>query len=115
MSGNRQAVARLALGLLLLVPSALLAAAGPSAAGSVAAVVGRGSFVPLANGQGERFSLGPALADRLLAVPLGDTLAVEEFPIALGQRRAILFERIDVYAPDAKILRADRHGYTELP
>lgn len=43
------------------------------------------------------------------------TLTFDNLPLGIDRTGAVRMKRIDVYAPDAKILLADKNGYRELP
>ncbi|MFO1351997.1 MAG: zinc-dependent metalloprotease [Gammaproteobacteria bacterium] len=55
------------------------------------------------------------LAPALLAVASGESLPIADWPTAPGERRAVVFKRFDVYAPDARIWVAEQDGLREVP
>jgi hypothetical protein len=64
----------------------------------------------------EVVTFGESLAPALLGVPLEGEVQVEEWPVAAGERAAVVLTRFDAYAPDAKIWTVGRGGaLTEVP
>jgi hypothetical protein len=82
-----------ALFVLCLLPAAALAA--PSAA--------------------EIVTFGESLAPGLLRVPLDGEVRVDDWPVAPGERAAVVLTRFDVYAPDARIWKVENGRQTEVP
>ncbi len=60
-------------------------------------------------------TLDAATLGRLVQVPVGGTVEVVEFPAGPGVLAPMRFERIDVYAPDARIVEMTAQGERELP
>ncbi len=52
---------------------------------------------------------------RLARAPIGATVEVAEFPVGPGVLAAVRFERIDIYAPDARIIEMTADGEREVP
>jgi hypothetical protein len=61
----------------------------------------------------ERFELAEELPAELSTVV--DRLIVRDFPTAPGQRGDVVFERVELYAPTARIIAVDDAGERELP
>ena len=106
---------------LLLLPSP--AAARPDAAeeglirldGIRLDVPGRPTAAPDGSDSAEAVSLPPGLAARLLDLANGGTVLLEGWPLAAGERDDVELTRVDVYAPDARILEARGNRMVELP
>lgn len=60
-------------------------------------------------------TLDHASLDRLAALRSGGELVMPAFPVGPGVLAPIRFERIEVYAPTAKIIEVGVHGERELP
>ena len=109
-----------ALSIALTLPAAALAAAappeGPAGLRLDAAPQGR-LLEPLGGTEtrAEVVTFGESLAPALLQVPLERQVQVDEWPVAPGERAAVVLTRFDVYAPDTKIWRVGRDGLTEVP
>ena len=80
-----------------------------------AAAVGTVTDAPSGVGKAERFAFEAGLAEALLAVPFETPVRVADWPVAPGQRRAVVMTRHDVYAPDAKIVVIDGGKEVEVP
>ena len=52
---------------------------------------------------------------RLTRAPVGAKVEVAEFPVGPGVLAAVRFERIDVYAPGARIVEMTSSGEREVP
>lgn len=104
-----------ALSLLLCLPAAALAAAPPPGLRLDAAPQGRLLDTPGAQIQSEIVTFSESLAPALLQVPLESEVQIDEWPVAPGERAAVVLTRFDVYAPDAKIWKVGRGGMTEVP
>ena len=66
--------------------------------------------------QAEIVRFGETLVPALLRVPLEGEVQIDEWPVAPGERAAVVLTRFDVYAPDAKIWKVGRGGaMTEVP
>lgn len=52
---------------------------------------------------------------RLSRAPIGAKVEVGEFPVGPGILAAVRFERIDVYAPDARLIEMTPNGEREVP
>ncbi len=106
----------LLLGVLIASLPGFRAAAMPEREGPVRAAA-RGPIVDVPGGSGEmevvRFA-DPAAA-ALLGTSLGDSLRLEDWPVAPGVRRPVILSRFDVYAPDARIVRIVNGQEIELP
>ncbi len=106
----------LLLGVLIAGLPGFRAAAMPEREGPVRAAA-RGPIVDVPGGSGEmevvRFA-DPAAA-ALLGTSLGDSLRLEDWPVAPGVRRPVILSRFDVYAPDARIVRIVNGQEIELP
>ena len=59
-------------------------------------------------------SLDSAQLDRLDHLPVGASLVVDAFPDGSGAQTSLRFERIDVYAPGARVVVVDASGEHEL-
>lgn len=99
----------------LALPAALTAAPSPAALRLDAAPQGRLLETSGAETRAEVVTFGESLAPALLQVPLDGEVQIEEWPVAPGERAAVVLTRFDVYAPDAKILHVARGGVTEVP
>ncbi len=63
----------------------------------------------------EAFSLDRDTIDRMASAQLGELVTVTDFPTEVGTRRPARLERVDVYAPGARIWLIDENGQRELP
>jgi hypothetical protein len=59
--------------------------------------------------------LGHAQLDRLNSLAIGASLAIDAFPDGAGGESSLRFERIEVYAPGARVTVVDASGEHELP
>ena len=90
--------------------------AGSEGPGRVqAANGGRLVWAPDGVRQAEEIGLSAGLAPALLALEAEESIRVADWPVAPGVRADVLFTRRDIYAPDARILRVDGSGTTEIP
>src|SRR5512140_533751 len=64
---------------------------------------------------GELVRLDERLVPALLALSPEESVAVADWPVAPGVRRAVSLARHEVWADGAKVFRADASGRTELP
>ncbi|MFN7990184.1 MAG: IPT/TIG domain-containing protein [Thermoanaerobaculia bacterium] len=106
----------LLLGVLLAGLPGPLAAALPEREGPVRAAP-RGAIVDVPGGSGEMESVrfaDPASA-ALLGTSLGDSVRLDDWPVAPGVRRPVILSRFEVYAPDARIVRIIDGREVELP
>ena len=60
-------------------------------------------------------SLDRAQLDRLEKLPVGASFVINAFPDGSGAQTSLRFERIDVYAPGARVVVVDASGEHELP
>lgn len=90
---------------LFLVFLASTAAAIPNAELSVPAGAVLADFA--GNPIAESFDVPAGLVAALSALPLGERLELAGFPVAPGERRALVVERITTYAPEARIFVVD--------
>lgn len=106
-----------ALFLLCCLPAAPLAAApSPAALRLDAAPQGRLLDSPIpGEAPAEVVTFGESLAPALLRVAPESEVQIEAWPVAAGERDAVVLTRFDVYAPDAKIWEVGRGGLTEVP
>jgi Metallo-peptidase family M12/IPT/TIG domain len=74
-----------------------------------------GLIVDRPSGPGELVTFEPALVSALLAVPPEGRLRIESWPVAAGERRAVVLTRHEVYAPDARIVAIDNGREVEVP
>ncbi len=63
----------------------------------------------------ELFAFERSFVERLASAPVERELAVAAFPVAPGLRADAILTRHEVYAPDARILRVDENGTSEVP
>lgn len=93
------------------------AALGLEAASEIDAAAHGEGYVWGGSGQptAETFSLPKGVATGLSAAAHRGPLLVRDFPIAPGERADVLFERLDVYAPGARIRIVDDEGSREQP
>jgi hypothetical protein len=59
--------------------------------------------------------LRASLLQEAARLPVGETLELAEFPAGPGILAAYTFRRIEVYAPEARIVVVDAHGEHEIP
>lgn len=59
--------------------------------------------------------LDRAKVDRLNAMAVGSRVTLDGFPVGVGSESSLTFERVDVYARDARIVVVDASGEHELP
>lgn len=106
----------LLLGVLLTGVPGVLAATSPEREGPVRAAP-RGAIVDVPGGSGEmevvRFA--DQASATLLGTSLGDSVRLEDWPVAPGVRRPVILSRFDVYAPDARIVRIVNGREIDLP
>ena len=60
-------------------------------------------------------ALAPSQVHQLAALKVGDTLIVGGFPDGYGGTTNLKFERIDVYAPGARVIAIDATGEHDVP
>ncbi|MGH8172935.1 MAG: hypothetical protein ACREPX_07290, partial [Rhodanobacteraceae bacterium] len=59
-------------------------------------------------------TLDAATLDRLGKLEVGASLTIDRFPDGFGGQSSLRFERIDVYAPGARIVVVDENGEHEI-
>lgn len=96
-----------------------VALAAPSAAGLRLAGAPQGRLLEpageKAESRAEVVTFGESLAPGLLRVPLDGEVRVDDWPVAPGERAAVVLTRFDVYAPDARIWKVENGRQTEVP
>jgi|GEM_PF-2665657 len=60
-------------------------------------------------------NLSAAETTKARQTAIGQSLTFENLPLGSERNGSVRMKRIDVYAPGAKILLADKDGYRELP
>ncbi|HNR92239.1 MAG TPA: M12 family metallo-peptidase [Dokdonella sp.] len=60
-------------------------------------------------------TLGASDIARLTRAPIGTSVELAEFPVGPGLLAAVRFERVDIYAPGARIIEMSASGERELP
>ncbi|HEV2844781.1 MAG TPA: hypothetical protein VG477_08040, partial [Thermoanaerobaculia bacterium] len=98
-------------GVLLLASLPLAAADAPLRAAAAGELVA----APDGFGDAEIVSLAPAVAQALLDLDPGNSLAVADWPVAPGVRQEVELVQFDVYAPDARIVKMEGNRAVELP
>lgn len=89
-----------------------LAAEGPRLV-AVEASVRPAAALP--GGRGEVVTFGSDVAARLLEGRADRPVLLEGWPTRPGERASVLLERMEVYAPDARIVVATAGGFEEVP
>jgi hypothetical protein len=74
-----------------------------------------GPIVDTPRGPAERLDFHPGVAPALLALAPDQTIALQDWPVAPGVRRAVRLARHEVYAPGARMIRVDAGGETDVP
>jgi len=67
------------------------------------------------SGKAEVLTFDPRLGPGLLAVATGDTVRIDDWPVAPGLRRSVVLARRDVYAPEARIVALVGGREVEVP
>jgi len=84
--------------------------------GRLVEISGAASETTQAGNQAEIVRFGETLVPALLRIPPEGEVQIDEWPVAPGERAAVVLTRFDVYAPDAKIWKVGRSGaLTEVP
>jgi len=60
-------------------------------------------------------SLDRAMLDRLDRLPVGASLTIDRFPDGFGGESKLRVERVEIYAPNARIVVVDESGEHEIP
>jgi hypothetical protein len=66
-------------------------------------------------GSAATLALDAAQVSRLDALPVGQSVVLDDFPDGRGGSARLRFTRIDVYAPDARLLASGPDGTREVP
>jgi Metallo-peptidase family M12 len=120
MTISRCSAARLPMLLAVLGAGALLA--GIAAIGSSpvdppgdlrAAVLG--PIIDRSGGPAELVAFDPGLAPVFLALGPEQRVSLTDWPVAPGVRRSVSLARHEVYGPDARMIRIDANGETDIP
>jgi hypothetical protein len=59
--------------------------------------------------------LDHASLDRLNALPVGASISIDHFPDGFGGESSLRFERVEVYAPGARVVVVDESGERTIP
>lgn len=113
MKSDRRLVGVLSV-LSLLVPAVGFAAAGAPVR-LAAAAQGEVIEAPGTDGRAEVVTFGGELAPALLRVSPDETVLLEGWPVAPGERADVRLTRFEIYAPGARIWKVDGNRRTELP
>lgn len=109
--------ARLLLLIAFLATGTTLPGATISAQASPARVAALGPIVDVPGGRGEMevVRIAAPASEALLSTRTGDSVRLDDWPVAPGVRRPVIVSRFDVYAPGARVVRIVAGREVELP